>query len=93
MQSIYSANVADEFDNKTQILQFGANQTVGSVMIQTNHDLILESEEHFYVSLVLTEESGIIGVKLDEPNVAVITIISTNGTIHTYCCTRHIVFY
>ena len=76
-------NVVDEFDNKTQVLLFGPNQTVASVMIQTNHDLILEGDEEFYIKLVLTEESQIIGVKLKEPSVATVTIINTNGTIHT----------
>jgi len=80
---LYSINVVDEFDDKTQILLFGPNQTVASVMIQTNHDLILEGDEEFYIKLVLTEESEIIGVKLKEPSVATVTIINTNGTIHT----------
>ena len=74
--------LADEFDNRTLVLQFGPNQTVGSVMIQANHDLILENDEVFYVRLELTEESEIIGVNVDEPNVATVTIINTNGTIH-----------
>jgi len=76
-------NAVDEFDDKTQELLFGPNQTVASVMIQTNHDLILEDDEEFYIKLVLTEESETIGVKLEEPNVATVTIINTNGTIHT----------
>ena len=51
-------------------------------MIQANHDLILESDEVFYVRLELTEESEIIGVNVDEPNVATVTIVNTNGMTH-----------
>ena len=55
-------------------------------MIQTNDDLILESDEKFNVRLELTEENEIIGVKLDDPNVATVTIINTNGiTLLCHC--------